>query len=372
MGRRRLADDKTFAIALKTLASIREMKKCVEFFHFMNAQGYGYSLETLNKIVQILCRSKLAVEAKEIVLKLKTSIPPNGVTYGYLIKGFCDTGDLIQAAKVWDLMVDERFEPGIDAVEKMMETLFKTNRFDEAMKLFQAMRITRIDEMGLPTYSLMIDWLCRTGKVSQAHMVFDEMLKREIHPDNKTMSSLIYGLLTKGRVREANNIMKGIERPDIAVYHGVIKGFLRLRKPGEATGVFREMIKRGCEPTMHTYIMLLQGHFGKRGRKGPHPVVNFDSIFVGGLVKAGKSLEACKYVERMMKRGMEVPRFDYNRFLHYYSDEEGVLMFEEVGRKLREVGLVDLGDVLLRYGEKMATRGRRRDRGGEPGLENGF
>ncbi|XXG70499.1 hypothetical protein AAC387_Pa06g3251 [Persea americana] len=120
------------------------------------------------------------------------------------------------------------------------------------------------------------------------------------------------------------------------------------------------MVERGCEPTMHTYIMLLQGHLGKRGRKGPDPLVNFESIFVGGLVKLGKSLEATKYLERMMNGGIEVPRFDYNRFLHCFSNEEGIFMFEEVGKRLKEVGLVDLADILVRYGEKMATRERRR------------
>jgi pentatricopeptide repeat protein len=146
------------------------------------------------------------------------------------------------------------------------------------------------------------------------------------------------------------------------VYHGLIKGLLRLRRAREATQVFREMIKRGCEPTMHTYIMLLQGHLGRRGRKGSDPLVNFETIFVGGLVKAGKSLEATKYVERIMRRGLEVPRFDYNKFLHYYSNEEGVVMFEEVSKKLREVGLFDLADIFQRYGQKMATRDKRRNR----------
>ncbi|CAL1401479.1 unnamed protein product [Linum trigynum] len=115
---------------------------------------------------------------------------------------------------------------------------------------------------------------------------------------------------------------------------------------------------------MHTYVMLLQGHLGKRGRKGPDSTVNFDTIFVGGLVKAGKSLEATKYVQRILNGGMEVPRFDYNKFLHYFSNKEGVVLFLETAKKLREVGLVDLADVLGRYGEKMATRDRRRNREG--------
>lgn len=360
MGRRRLVNDKTFRIALKTLAGARELKKSVEFFHAMNDYGFEYSLGTLNKVVETLCRSKLVDEAKFLVSKLNDWIKPDVVTYKCLIEGFCDVGNMIEASKMWNLMVDEGFQPEIDAVEKMMETLFKTNQLSEALKLFQAMRLKRMEELGLSTYRLVIYWMCKRDKVSQAYVVFDEMRERGIRPDNSTLGSLIYGLLARNRVSMAYKVVEGIEEPDISVYHGLIKGLLRLRRASEATQVFRLMINRGCEPIMHTYIMLLQGHLGKRGRKGLDPLVNFDTIFVGGLVKAGKLLEATKYVERSMKRGLEVPRFDYSKFLQYYSNEDGVVMFEEVGKKLREVGLVDLADVFQRYGEKMATRDRRR------------
>ncbi|KAL5553650.1 hypothetical protein UlMin_041051 [Ulmus minor] len=360
MGRRGLANDATFRIALKTLASARELKRCVEFFHLMNGFGFGYSLGSLNKGVEALCKGKLVDEARFLVFKLRDWIKPDEFTYRCLIEGFCDVGDLIEASKIWNLMVDEGFEPDIEAVEKMMETFFKTNRYDQALKLFQTMRCKRMEDLGLSTYRLVLVWMCKRGKIGEAYMVLDEMRKREIEADNLTLASLVYGLLSRGKISEAYNVVEGIKKPDISVYHGLIKGFLRLRRAREATQVFREMINRGCEPIMHTYIMLLQGHLGKRGRKGVDPLVNFDSIFVGGLVKAGKLLEATKYVERTMKGGMEVPRFDYNKFLHYYSNEEGVVMFEEVGKKLREVGMVDLADILERYGEKMATRDRRR------------
>lgn len=366
MGNLGLVNDKTFIIVLKTLAAARELKKCVQFFHLMNGYRCEYSVERLNKVVESLCRSKLVEEAKFVVMKLKECIKASGVTYGLLVKGFCDVGDMIEASKLWNLMVDEGFEPGIDVFEKMMETFFKRNEYDEAMKVFQTMRVKRMDDLGLSTYRLVMDWMCKRGKIAQAKMMFDEMSKRGIEADNLTIGSLIYGLLARGRVNEAYIVAESIDRPDISVYHGLIKGLLRLRRASEATQVFREMIKRGCEPTMHTYIMLLQGHLGKRGRKGRDPLVNFDTIFVGGLVKAGKSLEATKYVERTMKGGLEVPRFDYNKFLHYHSNEEGVIMFEEIGKKLREAGLVDLADIFERYGKKMATRERRRNGEVEP------
>lgn len=366
MGKLGLVNDKTFRIALKTLALARKLKKCVEFFHLMNGFGIGYKLETLNKVVECLCKDKLVEEAKFVTLKLKEWVKPDRVTYKWLIWGFCDEGDLIEASKIWNLMVDEGFELDVEVAETMMDTLFKNKKFDEAMKVFQVMRVKKMDDLGLSTYRLVIKWMCIRDKIQQANGMFDEMRQRGIQPDNLTLASIIFGLLSSGRIREAYRIAEGIEKPDISVYHGLIKGLLRLKKASEATQVFREMIKRGCEPIMHTYIMLLQAHLGKRGRKGNDPLVNFDTIFVGGLIKAGKRLEATKYVERTMKRGMEVPRFDYNKFLHYYSNEEGVVMFEEVSNKLREVGLFDLADILERYGQKMATRDRRRDRAIEP------
>eukprot|EP00257_Ricinus_communis_P023652 XP_015583697.1 putative pentatricopeptide repeat-containing protein At1g26500 [Ricinus communis] len=362
MGKLGFVNDRTFIIGLKTLASARELKKCVEFFHLMNGVGCEYSVERLNKVVESLCRGELVEEAKFVVLKLKEWIRPTGFTYGWLVRGFCDAGDVIEASKMWNLMVDEGLEPGIDVFEKMIETLFKRNEYNEAMKLFQTMRVQKMDDLGLSTYRLVIDWMCKRGKIAQAKMMFDEMRERGIEADNVTLGSLVYGLLARGKINEAYEVVEKIEKPGIDVYHGMIRGLLRLRKASEATQVFREMIKKGCEPTMHTYIMLLQGHLGKRGRKGKNPLVNFDTIFIGGLVKAGKSLEATKYVERTLKGGLEVPRFDYNKFLHYYSSEEGVVLFETIGKKLREAGMMDLADILERYGEKMATRERRRNR----------
>ncbi|XP_077217212.1 pentatricopeptide repeat (PPR) superfamily protein [Tasmannia lanceolata] len=360
MAEKRIVTDTTIRIAMKTLADAREMKKCVEIFHLINSHELFYSVERLNKVVETLIRSKLVFEAKYIVWKLKPWIKPSEITYGFLVIGFCRVGDLMEACKVWNLMVDEGFEPNVGSCEEIMETLLKSNRFEDAMKLFQSLRKERIHDLGSSSYKILISWMCKNGKVILAHMLFDEMLKRGVKVDNQIFGALVYGLLCRGRVREGCRIVGWIENPDVGVYHELIKGFLRLRRAGEATQVFREMVERGCEPTMHTYIMLLQGHLGKRGRKGPDPLVNFDSIFVGGLVKLGKSLEATKYVERMMGGGVEVPRFDYNKFLYSFSNEEGVCMFEEVGKRLRDVGLVDLGDILMTYGEKMTTRERRR------------
>ena len=65
--------------------------------------------------------------------------------------------------------------------------------------------------------------------------MFKEMHKRGIQVNNLTLASLIYGLLVRGRVREAYRVVEGIEKLDISVYHGLMKGLLKLRRGNEAT-----------------------------------------------------------------------------------------------------------------------------------------
>jgi pentatricopeptide repeat protein len=277
-----------------------------------------------------------------------------------LVVAYCRAGSLADACRVWNAMGRGGLEPGAAAYQEIVVTMFKNNRVADAMMVFDGMRRSRVPDEGGGCCRAVVSWLCKEGRVWGAYMVFAEMFKKGVDVDGEVLGDLVYALMARRRVREGYRVFHGANEKDIALYHGLMKGLMRIKRAGEATEVFREMITRGCEPNMHTYIMLLQGRLGKRGRKGRDPLVNFESIFVGGLVKAGRTLEATKFVERTMWGGVDVPRFDYNKFLYYFSNEEGVAMFEEVGKRLREVGLIDLGDILSTYGERMATRDRRR------------
>ncbi|GJN11129.1 hypothetical protein PR202_ga29298 [Eleusine coracana subsp. coracana] len=255
-----------------------------------------------------------------------------------LVVAYCRAGALADACRVWNGMGRGGLEPGAAAYQEIVVTMFKNNRVADAMMVFDGMRRSGVPDAGGGCCRAVVSWLCKEGRVWGAYMVFAEMFKKGLEVDGEVLGGLVYGLMVRRRVREGYRVFHGAKERDIALYHGLMKGLIRIKRAGEAT----------------------EGHLGKRGRKGRDPLVNFESIFVGGLVKAGRTLEATKFVERTMWGGVDVPRFDYNKFLYYFSNEEGVAMFEEVGKRLREVGLIDLGDILSTYGERMATRDRRR------------
>ncbi|CAA6657401.1 unnamed protein product [Spirodela intermedia] len=341
--RQGLVNLRSMQLAVRAFAQGRQIKKCVGVFDLFHSHGPSLcTVSALNAVVSELCSRRLVDEAKDVVARLKASIRPDGTTYSLLVVGFCRAGDLVSASKVWNAMSDDRLEPEMAAYNEMIATFFKFNRSGEAMAIFECLRSGKMSDLDLTIYRTVISWLCKEGKIERPLMLVAEMVKR-------------------GRISEGYKVLQVTRgEPDISVYHGLIKGLLRLRRAREATQVFREMTQRGIRPSMHTYIMLLQGLLGRRGRKATDPAVNFETVFVGGLVKMGRMLDATKYVERSMSGGTEVPRFDYNKFLRDFSNEGGVVMFEQVGRRLKETGMVDLGDVFLSYGEKMVTRDRRR------------
>ncbi|XXG51417.1 hypothetical protein AAC387_Pa02g5193 [Persea americana] len=90
-----------------------------------------------------------------------------------LVSRFCEVGELVEACKIWNLMV-----------------------------MFGTLKLERYHDMGLSSYMLLISWLCRKGKLVEAHMVFGEMLKRGIGADNEVFAPLVYGVVSGGGVRE--------------------------------------------------------------------------------------------------------------------------------------------------------------------------
>lgn len=194
----------------------------------MNGFGYSYNVQTMNRAVETLCKEKRVEEAKFVVTKLKEFIKPDEMTYRTMIQGFCDVGDLIEAVKLWNLMMDEGFEVDIEAGKKIMETLLKQNQFDEASKVFYVIVSKKGGDLDGSFYRVMIDWLCKNGRIDTARNVFDEMCQRGIQVDNLTWASIIYGLLVKRRVAEAYKTVEAIQNPDISIYHALINRSIEL------------------------------------------------------------------------------------------------------------------------------------------------
>ncbi|KAH7560916.1 hypothetical protein JRO89_XS10G0138200 [Xanthoceras sorbifolium] len=159
-----------------------------------------------------------------------------------------------------------------------------------------------------------IGFLCRNGDVEKAKGLVEDMVSKGKYPNAVTYALLMEGLCSQGEYNEAKKMMF-----DMA-YRGCkpkLVNFGRGRA-AEAYKVFIEMHVGGCEANAATYRMMVDGFcwlrilrqfegFECNADKWALSSLETFCCLIVGLLKHGKTDNACFVLEEMEKRKM---RFD--------------------------------------------------------------
>lgn len=134
----------------------------------------------LSTLIYWLCKEGMIWEARKLFNEFKKGFPPSELTYNMLIAGMCEKGELCEAGRLWDDMVEKRCAP---------------NAF---------------------TYGTLIAGFCKVGNAREGIRVLEEMLNKGYSPNYSTFSILIKSLHESGYKPEMEQVLsiaalKGIE-----------------------------------------------------------------------------------------------------------------------------------------------------------------
>lgn len=195
--------------------------------------------------------------------------------------------------------------------------------------------LDRVIEIGyhpdVSTITVVINLLCKKGKVQRAFEVLEVMDRIGCKPTVQIYNCLLKGLCYVGRVEEAYemlmNIKKGLVKPDIYTYTVVMDGFCKVGRSNEAVELLHEAMEVGLEPNVVTYNTLFTGYC-KEGRplkgfgvlnhmkeRNCRPDFISYSTLLNGLLKWGEVKAALKIYEEMVRIGFEVEEMIENRLL---------------------------------------------------------
>ncbi|XP_071702441.1 uncharacterized protein [Rutidosis leptorrhynchoides] len=373
MGEKGLLTLDTFQICIKVFAVDRQRRKAVGVFELMKNYGFKVGVDSINVLLDNLGRVKLAKEAQILFEKLKGRFTPNIETYTVLLNGWCKVGNLLEAGKVWNEMIDSGLSPDIVAHNTMLEGLLKVHKRSDAVKLFEVMK----SKGPLPnerSYTIMIRDLCKQNRMKEAVEYYDNMVMFGCKPDVGVYTCLVTGFGNQKQMDKVYGLLKEMKEngcpPDGRMYNALIKLMTNRQMPDDAVRLYKKMIHNGIEPTIHTYNMMLKSFFRmenyemgvavweEMSEKGVCPDDNSYTVFISGLVKQGRSIEACKYLEEMIEKGMKLPQLDYNKFAADFGRDGKPNIFEELAQKMRLDGKIEVSDVFLKYAETMKKTGK--------------
>ncbi|XP_027188079.1 uncharacterized protein [Cicer arietinum] len=123
----------------------------------------------VSTLIHWLCKKGKVLEARNMFAEFGKGSIASLLTYNTLIAGLCEGGELCEAAKLWDDMLEKGVVP---------------NAF---------------------TYNMLIKGFCKVGNVKEGIRVLEEMLQNGCLPNKSTYLILIDGLLLSGGMKQEIN-----------------------------------------------------------------------------------------------------------------------------------------------------------------------
>ncbi|PON84166.1 Tetratricopeptide-like helical domain containing protein [Trema orientale] len=376
MGEKGLLTMETFMIAIKAFASAKERKKAVGMFELMKKHKFKVGVNTINCLLDTLGRAKLGKEAQALFEKLKGRFTPNLQTYTVLLNGWCRLKNLMEAGRLWNEMIDLGFKPDLVAHNTMLEGLLRSKKTSDAIKLFEVMK-AKGPRPNIRSYTILLREFCKQGKMREAVECFDDLLESGSQPDAAVYTCLITGFGNQKNMDMVYELLKEMKEkgcmPDGRLYNALIKLMTSRKMPDDAVKIYKRMIESGIKPSIHTYNMIMKSYFLTKNfemgratwdemiQKGCCPDDNSYTVFIGGLIRHGRSGDACKYLEEMLKKGMKAPQLDYNKFAADFSRAGKPDILEELAQKMKFAGKFEVSNVFARWAEMMKKRVKRRD-----------
>ncbi|KDP26767.1 hypothetical protein JCGZ_17925 [Jatropha curcas] len=292
---------KTVGKAMRRFSGAGQWENAVRMFDNLGTYGLEKNTESMNLLLDTLCKEGKVERAREIFCELRSHIPPNVNTFNIFIHGWCKANRVDEAqwtlqemkghgclpcvisystiiqfycrrgefTKVYALLDEMEAQgsiPNIITYTSVMSALAKSEEYEEALQIYQRMKLIGCKPDTQFCNSL-IHTLGRAGRPEEAIHVFEvEMPKIGVPRNTSTYNCMIAMLCHQAQELKALNLLKEMEtsmicRPDVQSYYPLLKSSLR---SGKIDSLLRQLLddmvkKHHLSLDISAYTLLIHG-----------------------------------------------------------------------------------------------------------------
>ncbi|KAK9115540.1 hypothetical protein Sjap_014487 [Stephania japonica] len=294
-------NEKTLCILIHGFAKESRIDKALQLFDKMRVLGFMADLALYSVLIEGLCKKRETVKALILFGEMKRDgIVPDVHIFTRLISLYSGEGDFFSANQL--LEEGNECSDGDTAVSlynAVLEGLVYHGSIDKAYLLLQDMvgsnatnevvlgNLFKVKEGTRPnttSFVILIDGLCKYGKLDVALSLFDEMIQKGYKGTVLLYNNLIHELCGLDRLEEAYELQR------------------EMRQAGHEPTQFTNNSIFGClckrEDLSGAVVLLKEMH-----ACGHEPWIKHSSMLVKQLCIHGKVLEACKFLTDMIRVG---------------------------------------------------------------------
>ncbi|CAI0434833.1 unnamed protein product [Linum tenue] len=324
-------DIETLSIVMDSLVKAHRVCKAIQMFGDGEEYGFGCNTESLNVLLQCLCRRSHVGAATSYLNKMKGRVPFNATTYNVVIGGWSKCGRVDEVERVLETMIDDGFNPDCSTFSFLLEGLGRAGRIEDAVEVFKKM-----EEKGCvpdtSVYNAMIGNFISAGKFDECIKYYRCLLSSNSEPNADTYTNLISGLIKSRKVADALEIFDEMLERGIVPTSGDVTCFLQplcsFGPPHAAMLIYKKAQKAGCEISLTGYKLLLMrlSRFGKCGMllsiwddlqtSGYSSDMEVYEYVVNGLCNIGQLENAVLVMEEALRGGFCPSKLIYSKLNH--------------------------------------------------------
>ncbi|WVZ87409.1 hypothetical protein U9M48_034047 [Paspalum notatum var. saurae] len=268
-------------------------------------------------LVDALCDHRRVDEADRLCFgKDPPPFPLRTKTHNLLLRGWAKTRAWARLRQLWFDMDRRGVAKDLHSYSIYMDALAKSGKPWKAFKVFKEMK-QRAVPIDVVAYNTAIHAVGLAQGVDSAVRLYRQMVDAGCKPNNATFNAIVKLFCKEGRFKEGYAFVQQMHKsgckPDVLTYHCF---FQYLSRPQEVLGLFENMLQRGCQPRMDTYVMLIK-RFGRWGflrpvffvwkkmeEQGLSPDAFAYNALIDALLEKGMVDLARKYDEEMLEKGL--------------------------------------------------------------------
>ncbi|KNA16143.1 hypothetical protein SOVF_091790 [Spinacia oleracea] len=263
---RELVTLRTMAIVMRRFAGARRWSDAVRTFDELGTFGLKKNAESMNLLLDTLCKESQVQMARAIFLELKSHILPTVHTFNIFVHGWCKIKRVEEAYWTLQEMKGHGFRPCVISYSTIIQTYCRLSNWNKTFELLEMME-SQGCKPSVVTYTTIMSSLSKADKLEDALQIADRAKLAGCELDVQFYNALIHTLGKAQRITEAFNIFK-VEMPNNGVhpststYNTLIGMFCRNGQEEMAFNILDDMEKAAlCKPDLQTFYPLLKACF---------------------------------------------------------------------------------------------------------------
>jgi pentatricopeptide repeat protein len=234
-----------YGTVLKGFSHKKRFDRVWSIYQEMLEHKLEFSIVTFNTIMDACARSGDMSRIPALLESLtKQGLQPNLITYGIVIKGYCQENRLTEALQVWESMLSTTsFKPDEIMYNTILDGCARKGMYERGMTLLSEMRASGIHPTNF-TLSVLVKLASRANFLEKAFELCSEIsetysFRLNVHVFN----NLIQACTTHNQLQRSFDVLDRMlserVRPDARTYTLLIRACVAVRECKDAVGFIR-------------------------------------------------------------------------------------------------------------------------------------